>query len=538
VELRLGIEILQPSLRAMSGTAAVRALEACLNRGVREFVVCAGARNVPLVLAVARSRDLKVWNHFEERGAGFFALGRVRACGRPVAVVTTSGTAVAELLPAVIEAHYQGRPLLVVSADRPRSYRGSGAPQAIEQVGLFGDYVEGMDDLGGAADSLGIESQWSGLRPWHLNVCLEEEEEVPDLVVPAEEPEPARLPRTGVTELVEFLNKDSFRGVVVLLGGLEPEEREETCHVLKELGAPVVAEATSGLREALGKLVLTDGDRVLRAQPPGKVLRLGDVPVGRFWRDLESLPATEVLSVTRTGFSGLARESTVLKGLVHDVFKGMGGVPSIGDVLDLSRAAAKRRGRLEELLERYPDSEPALVRVLSTYATMGESVFLGNSLPIREWNLCAQVVAPIVEVQASRGANGIDGQLSAWLGATAGQDGGWGVFGDLTVLYDLAAPAWLAQVGGEGRVLAVINNSGGRIFERLPRLHDLEAGERALMANAHTLHFGQWAAMWGMDHLVVTDRDGFDVEPGPVPLVVEIRPDEGQTAAFWEAWEE
>lgn len=522
----------------MSQGAAAQALDACLKCGVREFVVCAGARNAPLVLALARQAEVKVWSHFEERGAGFFALGRTRATGQAVAVVTTSGTAVAELLPAVIEAHYQERPLLVVSADRPRAYRGSGAPQAIEQVGIFGSYVEGCDDISDGDGPPGLTSEWSGLRPWHVNVCLEEGTEVPGLTMPVEDRTAPRLPRAGVLELIDFLKKDSFRGVVVLLGGLEPEEREGTTHFLKDLGAPVVADATSGLREVLGKLALTDGDRVLRSQPPGKVLRLGDVPVGRFWRDLEDLPQVEVLSISRSGFSGLARESIVIKGRVHEVVKGMGEPPAIGDVLDLERGSAKRRGRLEELLDRYPDGEPALMRELSTFATMGESVFLGNSLPVREWNLCAQLAFPIVEVWANRGANGIDGQLSTWLGASAGQDGAWGIFGDLTVLYDLAAPALLEQAGGEGRVLAVINNGGGRIFERLPRLRGLDARERDLMANAHGQHFGDWAAMWRMNHLVVTDRDSCEVEPGSEPLVVEIRPDERQTEAFWAAWEE
>ena len=518
----------------MSGGAA-QALEACLARGVREFVVCAGARNVPLVLGAARCRGAKVWTHFEERGAAFFALGRVRDSSLPVAVVTTSGTAAAELLPAVIEAHYQERPLIVITGDRPESYRGSGAPQAIEQAGLFGAYVEGCDDLNGRGEPA-LFGNWSGLRPWHINVCLEENEEVPTVKLPEHDFEPVRRPRPPVTELIGFLKED-FRGVVVFLGGLEPEEREETYYFLQQLGVPVVADATSGLRETLGKLVLTDGDRLLSQQPPGKILRLGDIPVGRFWRDLESRPEIEVLSVTRTGFSGLARESGVITGNVHEVLKGMGGAPSIGDVLDLFPASSGCRGRLEEFLERYPDSEPGLMRVLSTYAATGESVFLGNSLPVREWNLFAQMNVPVGEVQASRGANGIDGQLSTWLGSTMGQDQAWGIFGDLTALYDLAAPALLSQDDGRGRVLVVINNNGGRIFERLPRLQGLAEEERALMANAHEQRFESWAEMWGMDHQIVTERESFEVKSQERPLVLELRPDEEQTTAFWENWE-
>ena len=518
----------------MSGGAA-QALEACLARGVREFVICAGARNIPLVLAAARCRGAKVWSHFEERGAAFFALGRVCDSSLPVAVVTTSGTAAAELLPALIEAHYQGRPLIVITGDRPEGYRGSGAPQAIEQVGLFGDYVEGCDDLRKSGEST-LFGSWSGLRPWHINVCLEEDEEVPAVQVPENDFEPVRRRRPPVTALIQFLQED-FRGLVVFLGGLRTEEREEAFYFLEQLGAPVVADATSGLRESLGKLVLTDGDRLLRQQPPGKILRLGDVPTGRFWRDLESRQEIEVLSVTGTGFSGLARKSGVITGNVQDVLKGMGAAPAIGDVLDLLPASLGRRGLLEELLEGYPDSEPGMMRVLSAYAATSESVFLGNSQPIREWNLSAQMNVPVREVQASRGANGIDGQLSTWFGATMNQDRAWGIFGDLTVLYDLASPALLRQDEGRRRVLVVINNKGGRIFERLPRLRGLAEEERALMTNAHQQQFGSWAEMWGMDYQVVTGRESFEVESRDKPLVLELRPDDKQTTAFWENWE-
>ncbi len=521
----------------MSGGAS-QALEACLVHGVREFVVCAGARNLPLVLGAARCKGVKVWRHFEERSAAFFALGRARGLSRPVAVVTTSGTAVAELLPAVIEAHYQGRPLVVVTGDRPEQYRGSGAPQAIEQVGLFGDYVEGCDDLG-EEEELTLFRDWSGCRPWHLNVCLEENEEVPVVQCPEEsEGDCGSLSQTcpPVTTLVKFL-EETFRGVVAFAGGLEEDEREEAYYFLRQLGVPIVADATSGLRESLRKLVMTDGDRLLKQQPPGKILRLGDVPVGRFWRDLECRPEIEVLSITRTGFSGLARDSEVITGRVCDVIRGMGEAPAIGDILDLLLASSRREGFLEELLERYPDSEPGLIRVLSSYAATGESLFLGNSLPVREWNLCAQTRVPSGEVQASRGANGIDGQVSTWLGATAGHDRAWGVFGDLTVLYDLAAPTLLRQVKGRERVLVVINNGGGRIFERLPRVQGLAEDELDLIVSGHDRQFESWAAMWGLDYQLVTGREHFEMRERDRPLVLELRPDEQQTDAFWKDWE-
>jgi len=500
-------------------------------------VVCAGARNAPLVLALLDAEGVRVWNHFDERSAGFFATGRSMDSGAPCAVVTTSGTAAAELLPAMVEAHYQRRPLVAITADRPERFRGSGAPQAVEQAGIFGCYGEGGCDLGGADGVREPFSGWAGLGPWHVNVCLEEEHPVPEMRS-GEDGTVSRMPRPNVTSLVSFVRDGIFEGLAVLVGGLEPEEREEAFHFLKDLGVPVLADVTSGLREALGELSLVDGDRLLRENIPGKVLRLGDVPVGRFWRDLENHPDVKVLSVTRTGFSGLARESELIIGRVDDAIRGMGPVGTVGDVQDHLPRSKRRGARIVELLERFPDSEPGMVRLLSTYATLGESLFVGNSLPIREWNLVGQRDSPMLDVRANRGANGIDGQISTWLGATIAADDAWGVFGDLTALYDLAAPALLDQAGGRRRVLVVINNGGGRIFERLPRMRGLEADAADVMANAHGHRFDDWARMWGMDYLRVDSAASFDFEPGERTTILELCPDRAQTEEFWIAYED
>ena len=151
--------------------------------GANEFCVCAGSRNSPLlaVLGSSVSRFLgssgaenteepsnrgteepRLFSFVDERSAAFFALGRVKLHGNPVAVVTTSGTAVAEMLPATIEAYYSGIPLILISADRPERFRGTGAPQSIEQLGLFGVYAE-----------TSLET-WTRVRPLHLNIEFDE----------------------------------------------------------------------------------------------------------------------------------------------------------------------------------------------------------------------------------------------------------------------------------------------------------------------------------------------------------------------------
>ena len=140
---------------------ASRLIEDVRAAGASEFCVCAGSRNSPL-LAVLGESDARLFSFVDERSAAFFAIGRIKLHGAPVVVVTTSGTAVAELLPATIEAYYSGLPLVLLTADRPARFRGTGAPQSIEQVGIFGAYAE---------TSL---SMWTGMRPLHLNIEFDE----------------------------------------------------------------------------------------------------------------------------------------------------------------------------------------------------------------------------------------------------------------------------------------------------------------------------------------------------------------------------
>lgn len=504
----------------------------CIRCGITEYVICAGARNAALIEVLAQAEPLgkvRLWRHFEERSAGFFALGRCMETGSPCAVVTTSGTAVAELLPAMIEAHYQCRPLVALTADRPAAFRGSGAPQAIEQVGIFGAYA-----------ASGPVQAWQQTGPLHLNPEFEESffPGVLDAASWSAATPPPAWERPSVAEFACWLRTEAYRGMVVMVGGLEPDEREEVYHFCRDLNVPVVAEATSGLRESLAKLAIHDADRMLKHRPPGKILRLGEVPSGRFWRDLEELPHIQVWSVCRNGLPGLSRPSQVTRGPVDRVLKALGPIDPLDDALDLWAGASARAARIDELLEAFPDSEPGMLRMLSNYASVGSGVFLGNSLPIREWNSFAQWQREVTQVRANRGANGIDGQISTWLGCSADLSEAWAVVGDLTALYDLAAPFVLKQIEPSGRVLAVIHNGGGGIFSRLPRLQAMHPRAAECMTNPHDADLAGFAAIWDMRFVRISRVDDFDAfEPGDRPVLLEIRPDPEQTLQFWQAWD-
>lgn len=485
-----------------------------------------------LIEAIVRAEAAgaaRVWRHCEERSAGFFALGRTMKTGKPCAVVTTSGTAAAELLPAVIEAFYQARPLVAITADRPAAFRGSGAPQSIDQIGLFGPHAAQCD-----------LKDWDGRGPLHCNVeCAESiecgEDGFESVVVAEFAPAKDRL---DVAALSRWLREDLHRGLVVMVGGLETEEREDVYHFCIDLGVPVVADATSGLREALQGLHLHDADRVLKARPPGKLLRLGELPAGRFWRDLEELSQVSVWSICRSGLPGLARESGVTRGPVQRVLAAIGTVDSADDALDHGVGNSGRAARIDECLEAYPDSEPGLVRALSHYAAIGSGVFLGNSLPVREWNAFAQWTHPVPEVRANRGVNGIDGQISTWFGLTAEDQQAWALIGDLTAIYDIAAGFVMGQIETRGRVLVVINNGGGGIFRRLPRLGAMSARAAECIVNPHPADLSGMAAMWGWRHLCIRSVDDLDrFEPGERMMLLEVVPDTEQTQRFWAEWD-
>jgi 2-succinyl-5-enolpyruvyl-6-hydroxy-3-cyclohexene-1-carboxylate synthase len=486
--------------------------------GVREVCVAAGARNAPLVSALLACSGVKIWNFFEERSAAYFALGRIMADRHPVAVLTTSGTAAAELLPATIEAHYQNLPLVLVTADRPKSYRGSGAPQAIEQAGLFGVYATIVGDWDATDES--HEGHCSD-GPMHLNVCLDEplETNVGGVDFSAAPPPPA----------AEDGPPCSLQCDLVLAAGMHPEDAAHAAVLLARLGAPIIAEATSNLHgfPELQPLLIPGGEQALQSARPSHVLRIGAVPSWRWWRDLEAQPKIKVTHITRTGFSGLARTEnveTLAWGSIHSTQFALIDPPC--GIL-----------RFVPEFEKFPESEPAWVRKIVNCIPAGSRVFLGNSLPIREFNLALQTTKPGVEFFANRGANGIDGLVSTFLGTSAMHGGEcWLILGDLSALYDLAAPWVISQLDHPQLRIVVINNGGGKIFSRVASMRALPEAARNVIENRHSLSFEPWAQLWGMEYLQTDDVNDL-ADLLPVPMVIEIRPDPLQTEGFWKDWQ-
>lgn len=305
---------------------------------------------------------------------------------------------------------------------------------------------------------------------------------------------------------------------------------------VERLAVPVWAEASSGVRERFaGSDLGIQRESGPERLAPNRVLRIGGVPSLRFWRDLEDGEDVEVLSISPRPFTGLARRSELI---VCDTFPNAEG--GVSDSVGPAARSGDRgeellshlRENLEACLERYPASEPSLVRRLSEWIPGSATVFLGNSLPIREWNLAATPSPAHPDVHASRGANGIDGQIATFLGLSCGREEAWGVFGDLTALYDLNSPALLDEMPVGRRRIVILNNGGGRIFSRLPSMAHLSPPEKAVTENRHGFDFSSWAAMWGMEHFRWDGAEPFPNLRGE-RVILEIVPDEAETEAFW-----
>jgi 2-succinyl-5-enolpyruvyl-6-hydroxy-3-cyclohexene-1-carboxylate synthase len=387
----------------------------------------------------------------------------------------------------------------------------------VEQSGIFGRYAVREVELEAAEGRRISEDEGRRDGPIHFNVCLEEGLEPLDAGGHGATPkQPEASPREGVDAVSEAHRCDwrefwEARGdLIVLASGIHPDDVPLTRDFLHKLGAPVVAEATSNLcgDGPAGPLRISGGEQALKRIHAQRVLRLGAVPSWRWWRDLDHRDDVRVLSVSRAPFRGLARTRHVSV-VPWETLQ----VPGAGLQVSDCPTVKSRSAMLSGLLEAHPLSEPAWMRHVSRCIGAGASVFLGNSLPIREWNLAADTPKEGTQFFANRGANGIDGLVSTWLGLGAETGESWLIVGDLSALYDLGAPWILPQLHKAKRRIVVVNNGGGQIFSRVSWLGQAGEDTKRLLANPHALSFEPWARMWG------------------------VRPDAAQTEAFWSAWQ-
>lgn len=519
----------------MNEEITYQVVQSCISSGATEFVVCPGSRNSSFVEVLRLADELTTYYWPEERSAAFFAMGRSKLTGKPVAVVTTSGTAAGELLPATMESFYSGIPLILITADRPQNYRGSGAPQSAEQVGIYGHYVQFCLDIT-AAEPSHLE-KWLKKGPVHLNVCLEEPQKQPKFkgkkfLLKSDLAEAQAPDLRDAKELMNhFLEQVKYP--LAIVSTLKPQFRESVVKLLKTLEIPVLLEGISGLREdpRLQSMSIQRTDKILESAtkagyPIDGILRIGGIPTHRIWRDLEYLEdKIKVCALSEQSFSGLSWTRCVAEAPIDQLLHDFKPARCFG-LQNAARWLKQEndfKDRLYELFEEEPDAEPSLMHALSRIIPNDAHVYLGNSLPIREWDMAAIRENKSWMVDASRGVNGIDGQISTFLGLCRQDVDNWGIFGDLTTIYDMAGFWILPQLKETSLKIVVINNGGGKIFERMYPYKQ--------MLNEHKLSFRPLAAMWSLDYTCLNNLQDFVAAADR--QFIEIVPDEAATVRFW-----
>ena len=486
-----------PSPSEVQATYCATLVDEWLALGLSDAVVCPGSRSTPLALALAERSELRLHVRLDERSAAFFALGVALASGRPVLLLVTSGTAAAEVHAAVCEADLSSVPLIVVTADRPPELHGVGAPQTIDQAGLFGRVVREAGDPGVAR--LEVSSSWRPLArrlwrrsrgegttpgPVHLNAAF-----IEPLVASA-----GNLPRRVDTEAMTISPERvtlSLGGRRVLVVAGARSDRESVSQLLSA-GAALVGDVT--VVDALSHADVLVRDGALAAElRPDLVIRLG------------GLPSSKVLGQRLREW---AAPTISVRGVDEPA-----DPDGLSDVVTRGRVEIAEGDRAnEEYATRWRTLSEAVVQGLQSVERWCEPVVAGDVAREAKESARALVVGssmPVRDVEwwasdrpervfSNRGANGIDGVVSTLCGV-ASVTPALGLVGDLTMLHDVSALVEGCPSGSA--TLVVLDNGGGGIFSFLsqrsvleerrfehlfgtPRTHDLVTVARAFSHHA------------------------------------------------------
>ncbi len=510
--------------------------------GLKCVVICPGSRSTPLVVAfVQQIPNIEVISILDERSAAFFALGRAKATGLPVALVCTSGTAGANFYPAIIEAKESRVPLLILTSDRPPELRNCHSGQTIDQVKLYGSYPNWQAELAIPSPDmrmLGYLRQ-TVIHAWER--CQTPTQGAVHLNIPFSDPL-APIPNgIDLSDLQsKFHPEDFFAGIaptqpiphspfpipqqwlnsergIIIAGVAQPQEAEKYCQAIARLSEtlnwPVLAEGLSPVRNYadLNPYIISTYDIILRNQQlaqeltPEMVIQIGEMPTSKELRNWLSTtqPQRWIIDSSHDNLDSLNGKTTHLRISVEELEKLAIINPDQGIYLQkwceietkIRKNIDKTFANIDELIE----SKAAWL--ISQTLPPKTPIFISNSMPVRDVEYFWQPNNLGIKPYFNRGANGIDGTLSTALGIAHQQQSSVMLTGDLALLHD--TNGFLIRNKFIGHLtIVLINNNGGGIFEMLP-ISKFDPPFEEFFATPQDIDFAQLCATYNVQHQLI-----------------------------------
>ncbi len=526
--------------------ASVLIEELCRN-GLEHFFVSPGNRNAPLVAALAHHPEAAADSCMDERGAAYCALGFARATGRPGVVVCTSGTALANYYPAVIEAYRDHLPIMVLSADRPPELTGSDANQTIVQENLYNRYCLESLNLPCPDPEFPLAALAARIchvarvrtGPVHVNCRFRE----PLVPVPAPSgPVPRSVlaaaqryfagsgpaivyPRVArccpdLSDVQKILK--NAQKALLIIGRLETEADRKGAQALAfKTGWPVFCDIASSLKGAVGEKELFFLDHpgcraLIREYAPEVILQLGSGLVSKYYyaeilknRDRFVIQVSPRREHRDPAFAVNVRIRTRVAEFCHDLGE-IRFSPRHGELSEsLVRAVQTLAARLQQATPDDRLSFPMVAEIINRHIPADEALFLGNSSTVRAFDAGFGGVGKSVRVVTNRGVSGIEGNIATSIGFAAGSGRRvTAVIGDVSMLHDLNSLALAATLPAQV-IVVVVNNQGGRIFDRLP-VREFPEIATPMMTTPHGFDFYHAARMFSLSYAKAETPEAFE----------------------------
>jgi len=521
--------------------------------GVKYACISPGSRSTPLAYSLAQNKKIKCYVHNDERSSAFFALGLAKATNNPVIVVTTSGTAVAELYPAIIEAYQQRTPLIICTADRPAELIGTGANQTINQHNIFRNQIRWFRDLGlpSISDTGFYYLQKIAVKAFRIS--LFEDRGPVHLNFPFEKPlEPfsftdkvnkktirvkplqnlrhnsdhftvqsnTKIFRTIVSELIE-----TKKGIIIA-GPMEYDH--ELFKQIKQLSSitkyPVLADGLSHLRFNAGKNDTTvisnfnlifSSEKFLESHNPEVILQFGRTPTSSLLEAFFERTNARRYLINHYGdkFDPTRNSTAVLtadpiyfcKNLISNLKDEKLQRHKSGWLKDLIHADEEAEKVKFKLVQRskFPNEISAMTEIVDSVPA-NSNLVIGNSLPVRDLDSFVRKTSKKLFLHFNRGASGIDGVTSTALGIASKRKQTVLISGDLSFLHDLSALSIAAKYSLPLSIV-IINNNGGGIFESLPIAKRFNKLKEYFIA-PHNLNLGEIVNSFGIKYNLVKSR--------------------------------